>query len=46
MLKYDGNKINIKIGEPWSLIELAVLIALFWGEPDLIDALIHFFMSF
>lgn len=35
------NSISIDFG--W--IALALLIIAFWGEPDLVDALIHYFLN-
>ena len=50
MLKYDteNRKININYDSArfGLLVEIFIGIALFYGEPDLIDSLIHFFMSF
>ena len=28
------------------LIGISILLIAFWGEPDLVDALIHYFMKF
>lgn len=34
----DDKTVHISIGIPWIII----LIILFWGEPDLLDGMIHY----
>ena len=36
----NNNEVSICFGS----LALALLFIAFWGEPDLIDALIHYFM--
>lgn len=35
-----------KIEVDYTPIAAAMLLIAFWGEPDLVDALIHFFLRF
>lgn len=36
---------NVNVEVDFSYLALALLVIFFWGDPDLCDAMIHYFMS-
>ena len=43
--KYTQNKVNVNSGSDAWFIGLILWIIAFYGEPDLVDAIIHYLMK-